>query len=128
VSEEITEYIVRELGRHRKENNIIFAVAKWANLDWGQAKELVEEVKITQSARIARRQSPLLLVLGIGTMIGGVVLSVSVAFGTLSGVIIFLPALPIPYLGNAVFFLTGLAMIAGAAWGLGRLVLDVTGS
>ncbi|MBE9506695.1 MAG: hypothetical protein IMY86_01480 [Chloroflexi bacterium] len=128
MSEEITEYIVRELGRHRKENNIIFAVAKRANLDWGQAKELVEEVKITQSARIARRQSPLLLVLGIGTMIGGVVLSVSVAFGTLSGVIIFLPALPIPYLGNAVLFLTGLAMIAGAAWGLGRLVLDVTGS
>ena len=127
MSEEIVEYIVKELGRHRKESDLIFAVAQRADLDWNDAKELVEDVKLAQGTRIARRQSLLLLVVGIGTLLGGLALTTWVVLETLNGTIIFLFDLPIPYSGNLVYFCTGLAMIAGSAWGLGRVVLDVVG-
>ena len=127
MGEEIKEYIVKELGRHYKESDVIFAEAQRAGLNWNEAKELVEEVKFTAGARIARRQSPLLLLVGIGTMIGGLLLSGFILLETLNGTIIFLLNMPIPYLGNLVYFSVGLAMIGGAAWGTGRAILDAIG-
>jgi hypothetical protein len=125
MDEEIMEYIVRELGRHRPENDIIFTLAQREDLNWDEARRLVQDVKFHQSSRVARRQSPLLLVVSVGTLIGGLALSGGVAFATLDGFIIFLPSLPIPYLGNLVYFLTGLAMVAGAVIGLYRLIREM---
>jgi hypothetical protein len=124
VGQEITEYIVRELGRHRPEDEVIFAVARRENLNWDEAQRLVQDVKFNQRGRVARRQSLLLLTVGVGTIIGGLALSGYVAVATLDGLIIFLPGVMIPYLGNVVYFLTGLAMIAGSAYGMGRVLSD----
>ena len=127
MSEELREFVVKELGRHHKENDVIFAVARRADLNWNEAKDLVEDVKLSQGTRIARRQSPLLLLVGIGTMIGGLLLSGFILVETLNGAIIIFLNLPIPYLGNLVYFCLGLAMIGGAAWGTGRAILDAIG-
>lgn len=124
MGEEIAEYIVRELGRHRPEDEVIFAVARRENLNWDEAQRLVQDVKFKQRGRVARRQSPLLLTVGVGTIIGGLALSGYVVVATLDGLIILLPGVMIPYLGNVVYFLTGLAMIAGSAYGMGRVLSD----
>lgn len=127
MDEKLGEYVVRELGRHHKESDIVFAVAKRSNLNWNEAQQLVDEIKATHGTRIARRQSPLLVGIGLVTAVAGLFLTISTLIDTLNGVIIFLLDLPIPYLGNVVYLGTGLAMVAGAAWGLGQVVVDVIG-
>jgi hypothetical protein len=43
---------------------------------------------------------------------------------TLEGFAIFFLSLPIPYAGNVVYFVTGLGMMVGGAYGTGPIVLD----
>ena len=43
---------------------------------------------------------------------------------TVMGMSIFFLSLPIPYSGNVIYFVTGLGMMAGAAWGTGSAMLE----
>ena len=56
--------------------------------------------------------------MGIGLVLAGLILSVFIIYETLQGVIIFFLRLPIPYLGNATYFLAGIGMIAGGLRGM----------
>jgi hypothetical protein len=125
MNEEITEYIIRELGRHRPENDIVRNVACCANVSWDEARRLVAEVKAKHRGRVVRRQSPVLLALGVATFIGGFFLSMGMVLATLGGAVVFFINVPVPYLGNMVYFVTGLGMMAGGAWGLGPVVLEL---
>jgi hypothetical protein len=125
MSQETSKYIVRELGRHRAENEIILVVTQRENLSWEEARQLVENVKVERRGSIARRQSPLLIAIGVATFIVGIGLSMAIAWATIDGGIIFFLNLPIPYLGNIVYFVTGLGMMIGSAYGLGPIVLDL---
>ena len=127
MSDDLTEFIVSELGKHKPENDVVFAVAQRGNLSWNEAHRLVQEVKTERRTHIARRQSPLLLIVALVTAIAGAGLAGYAAFATLDGVIIFFLSLPIPYLGNAVYFVIGVAMLIGAAVGLGQMIPDLLG-
>jgi hypothetical protein len=125
IDDDVREYVVKELGRHRGEKDVIFAVARHEGLDWRRAEALVEEVKSSEHTRIARRQSPLLVILGVGTLLGGLGLvgfSFSYVFGMgVDKAIALLVVNP----GVVAYFVTGLGMIAGSIIGLGRVLSDV---
>ncbi len=116
-----------ELGQHKPEDDVIFAVAQRGNMNWDEASRFVQQVQTERRTEIARRQSPLILIVALVTAIGGAGLAGYVASATLNGVIIFFLDLPIPYLGNLVYFVIGMAMVIGAAVGLGEMVSDLLG-
>jgi hypothetical protein len=124
VRDKTVEYVVRELGRHRPENDIIRTVVYLEDTSWEEAKRIVAEVKARYRGRIVRRQSPLLVAIGVATSIGGFALCVGMVIATLEGFSFFLLSIPIPYLGNVVYFVTGLGMMVGGAYGTGPVVWD----
>ena len=119
---ETTEFVVRELGKHRSRDDIIQALCEQGGFDWYRAKEFVQRVESEHGSRIAVRQSPLLIIIGLGTLLAGLALSAWVTWETLRGTIIFFFSMPIPYLGNAVYFITGLGMIAGSIAGMWKTI------
>jgi hypothetical protein len=121
--EETIKYVVKRLGQHHSENDIIRVVVHLEDVNWNDAQHMVAEIKNRYKGQITRRQSPLLVVIGIVTFIGGCALSLSMVVATLAGFSIFLT--PIPYSGNVVYFLTGLGMMAGAAYGIGPVLWDM---
>jgi len=115
---EATEFVVRELGKHRSQDDIIRALCEQAGFNWKQAQQFVKRVEAEHGNRIAMRRSPILVIIGLGTLLIGVGLTLWVTLETLQGTIIFFISMPIPYLGNLVYFITGLGMIAGGIAGL----------
>ncbi|HET7011736.1 MAG TPA: hypothetical protein VFI11_13250 [Anaerolineales bacterium] len=121
----LTEAVVRDLARHRGRNDIILSICNTTGMDWKQAEAFVQQVERTQRKRIAGRQAPLLLVLAGMSIVGGFSTVVAMVDAALSGTILFLPGLPIPYLGNVVYFGLGVLAIAGGLLGVWRLTRDM---
>jgi hypothetical protein len=122
--EKTVEYIVKELGRHRTENDIIRTVIHLEDVSWEEAKRMVAAVKVRCRGRIARRQSPVLVAIGMVTFLGGAALTAGMVIATLMGINLFFLSVPIPYSGNVVYLVTGVGMMAGAAWGSGSAMLE----
>ena len=122
--ERTVKYIVKELGQHRPENDIVRTVVYLEDVSWEEANRIVADVKIRYQGRIVRRRSPLLVAVGLVTFIGGLALSVGMIIATLEGVVLFFFSMPVPYSGNIGFFLIGLGMMAGSAFGTGSAILD----
>src|SRR6185436_17574106 len=116
--DEAVEFAIRELGRHQQRNEIIRQLCENAQMTWPNAEIFLKKVELEHKQKIAVRQSPLIATLGGLTMIPGLALALSIVVATLQGYIILFLTLPIPYLGNVVYFLTGLAMIAGGLRGM----------
>jgi hypothetical protein len=121
----LTESVVRDLARHRSRNDIILSICGSTGMDWKQAEAFVQEVERTNRQRIAGRQAPLLLILAGVSIVGGFSTVVAMVAATLDGTMIFLPSLPIPYLGNLVYFSLGVLGIAGGLLGAIRLTRDL---
>ncbi|HSB01269.1 MAG TPA: hypothetical protein VLE49_11500 [Anaerolineales bacterium] len=116
--QQATEFVIRELGKHHQRNDIIQRLCETGGINWAAAEKFVQQVEAENSSKIALRQSPLITLIGIGTVIGGLGLMVWIVMATLSGIIIYFLSFPIPYLGNITYFFTGLAMLAGGIWGM----------
>jgi hypothetical protein len=121
----LTETVVRDLARHRGRNDIILHICNTTGMDWKQAEAFVQQVERTQGQRIAGRQAPLLLILAGIAIVGGFSTVVAMVGATLDGAVIFLPSLPIPYLGNAVYFGLGVLGVGGGLLGLVKLTGDL---
>jgi hypothetical protein len=94
-------------------------------MDWKQAEAFLRQVEQSNRQKIAGRQAPLLLLLAGLALIGGFSAVIAMADATIRGTIIFLPTLPIPYLGNAFYFSLGILGIAGGLLGLVRLLREM---
>lgn len=70
-------FVVNELGKHRDRNDILVTLCHELNVDWNQAEKFLKDVETTQGQTIARKQSPLLIVLGLSVLIGGLGLTVN---------------------------------------------------
>jgi hypothetical protein len=123
--DETVKYVVGELGKHRPENDIIRTVVYLEDVSWEDAKRIVAEIKVRCRGQIVRRQSPVLIAVGIVTFIAGFILSAGMVVATLQGFSIFFLSMPIPYSGNVTYFVTGLGMMAGGAYGTGPVLLDL---
>ncbi len=118
--EAATAFIIRELGRHRSRNDIIQTLCVQINITWSEAEQLVQEVEAQHGRDIAVRQSPILILLGVGTIVVGIglVCYSSLYFANFVQLEMLQELLG---LRSAYFmigtFLTGLAMIAGGIVG-----------
>ena len=121
----LSEAVVRDLSRHRSRNDIVLDVCNSTGMDWRQAEAFVQQVEQSNRQMIAGRQAPLLLILAGIAIIGGLSTAVGTAVATLAGTIMFFPAVPIPYLGNVVYFFLGALGVAGGLLGLVRLLAQL---
>ena len=120
----LVDYVIKELGGHGDQNELIRQVCERGGMSWQQAEAFVLRVAAEHEHLIARRRSPLLLTLGVLTLIGGGVLTL------LSGYSLFAyysfwagdPSAttgPVLSLQNAVYGVgVGLAMLLGGAAGV----------
>jgi hypothetical protein len=120
---EARAYAVRELGKHRNPKDVIFELCNEHGVDWKVAEALVRDVQIYDEKQIARKQSPLLIIFGLGALIGGFVLTAAAAYLIWESLFMDTDT-QLLFIENtyAVFILmaTGMAMIAGGVIGFRR--------
>jgi hypothetical protein len=123
----IVDFVVREFGRHRSRDEIIRALSQDHRLAWDEAQELMTKVERQHRTKIARRQSPFFIFLGVATLIGGLVLAgrgifvlYALFFATTEGV----ARIPNPRAVGIIIaqMFTGIAMVAGSTLGLGQTI------
>ncbi len=121
MSEDLDRRIADGLANYRDRNEIIQMVCEQAGVNWARAEQLVKQVELERAHTIARKQSPLLILLSTVTMLAGigvVYYSVSTLLQIFHGdLLMIVLGLGIAYtpLTLGVF---GLAMFAGGLIGL----------
>ncbi len=78
--EEITSYVINALGKHHSQNDIIQYLCEHEGMAWPDAEKLVRQIEVKHGSDIHARQSPLLIVLGILGIIGGILLILYCAY------------------------------------------------
>lgn len=71
MNEELTTLIVSELVKHHDRKEIIRKVCEQSGLNWREAEQLLVLVEAQNRRTIAARQSPLLFLLSVGTLLLG---------------------------------------------------------
>ena len=79
--EEITPYVIKALGRNRSQNDIVQYLCENANITWPEAEKLVRQIQVRHGSEISSRQSPLIIAIGIMSLLTGVLL---IAYGLYS--------------------------------------------
>ncbi len=118
--DEREELVVKGLAGYRSQNDIIMELCQKYGMQWDEANRFVALVREENRDKISSKQNVFLKAMSIFFMAGGAMLSLGILIATLSGVIIFFLRLPIPYLGNVVFFFLGAAIVVGGARGLAQ--------
>ncbi len=70
-NDQATAFIITELGKHRNRNDILMTLCREMNINWPEAERLLKLVETQHGRSIARRQSPILILLGAGILIVG---------------------------------------------------------
>lgn len=73
-SSELTDLIVNRLSKSDSVNEIITDLCIHHNMDWQEAKSLVESIRQDHSTIIAKRQFPLMTIIALGFFLGGIAL------------------------------------------------------
>ena len=123
--QEATDFVIRELGKHHQRNDIIQKLCEAGEINWRDAEKFVRGVEADNRSAIALKQSPLITLIGLGTIIFGLGLTFWIVTATLQGYIIFFLSFPVPYLGNIFYFFTGMAMIIGGVWGMWDTIVRI---
>jgi hypothetical protein len=72
MNEELTNLIIKKLGKHHDRNDIIRMVCEQSTLSWTEAESLIEQVTAEHGSMIAGRQRPFLILVSVGTLILGI--------------------------------------------------------
>ena len=126
--QESTDFVIRELGKHHQRNEIIQKLCETNGINWKDAERFIQNVEAENANKIAIKQSPLVTIIGIGTIIAGLTTAIGIVVLTMQGYIIFFLSFPIPYLGNIFYFAVGLAMITGGLRGIWDTILRIWNS
>ncbi len=118
----ITKKIIRDLAKHRSRNTIITELCEYSSLPREDAERLVTRIEKEYAREINSQQKPFFILLGSAMALGGFLLSGYMVHATISGVIFFFLRLPVPYLGNAVFFILGILGLIGGSRGITRIL------
>jgi hypothetical protein len=116
----LSEAVIRELSRHRSRNDIILDLCKASGMQWDAAVRFVHQIEINQHGTIVARQRPVLVLFAAAFILGGAAASIGMVAATLDGRVIFFLTLPVPYLGNIVYFALGVLAVIGGVVGLRR--------
>ena len=126
--EQAKEFVIRELGRNLPKNEVIRELCEQSGMNWTEATEFIEQVEFDHESEIALKQSPIIVFLGSMFLLGGLILTGTIAVMTFQGYVIFLLKLPIPYLGNIVYFVTGVGLITGGLRGMWDTLMRIWNS
>ncbi len=124
VDEGIKAQIIKDLARHHTKNHIITELCESTGMNWVDAESLVNDIEQENSLEIYSRQKPFLLILGFTIALGGLMLSGFMIYETLTGLIIYVGMVPVPYLGNLIFLGLGLGMVIGGTRGVIKTLSD----
>ena len=58
--QEATDFVIRELGKHRQRNDIIQKLCEDVGMNWSQAEKFMRQVEAENKSAIALKQSPLI--------------------------------------------------------------------
>jgi len=72
MNEELTNLIIKKLGKHHDHNEIIRVICEQSTLSWTEAERLIEQVTTEHGSMIAGRQRPFLILVSAGTLILGI--------------------------------------------------------
>jgi hypothetical protein len=72
MNEELTNLIIKELGKHHERKELTRKVCEQSGLNWKEAEQLIALVETQHKRTIAGRQTPVLLFLSIGTLLLGI--------------------------------------------------------
>lgn len=114
--QELTDFVIREIGRHRRHSDVVAEVCERAGMEWREAQKFVYQVAYDHRKRVAARQSPLVLIIGGAFVVGGLGLALGGAVVTIRGVNLYYEG--IPYVGNVLGVGLGILLVAGGALGL----------
>jgi ABC-type uncharacterized transport system involved in gliding motility auxiliary subunit len=117
ITQENTAFVINELGKHRNRNDLIMALCEKTGGSWNEMQRFVQQVESQNRQKITARQSPILIMIGAITVIGGLGLLVYTVIRTMNGYAWGLPGMPIPYLGNLTYAATSLGMLGGGTLG-----------
>jgi len=122
-SEALVQFVISQLGRHHSRNDIVHKLCEQEGWPWKQAERFVRQVEIQHHHKIAARQSPIIIFLGVGSLITGTIIAIFTGV-TLVGWV-GNPSMANPgqvenmaYYGVA--FVTGLGMVIGGIAGIWR--------
>ncbi len=116
--QQATEFIIRELGKHRGHDEIIHEICEQTGWPWKKVRHFVRRVEVQHQDQIVTRQSPLLILMGVSSIIVGLFLVSFIVYAYMSGAYSDLEARP----PNPFFALVGLGMIIGGIAGIWRTV------
>jgi hypothetical protein len=119
--DDTTKKIIRSLAKHQPRNKIITELCEYSGLNWDEAESLLNEIEKNHATEIYSRQRPFYILLGSALALGGLLLSIYMLYASFNGLVFFLLRLPIPYLGNAVFFILGILVFIGGLKGVVRI-------
>jgi len=117
ITQENTAFVINELGKHRNRNDLIMALCEKTGGSWNEMQRFVQQVESQNRQKITARQSPILIMIGVTTIVMGLLLTVYMAIETWHGSNYFLIGTPIPYSGNVFYGVTGLGMLGGGTLG-----------
>jgi hypothetical protein len=109
--QEATEFVIRELGKHRSRDDIVREICAQTNWPWKQVQHFVQRIEVQHEDQITGRQMPLLIALGAGTVVVGFLLIVFTIYGNLSGEGV-----------NPFYALLGMGMLVGGSAGIWQAV------
>jgi hypothetical protein len=128
MNDELTAFIIKELGRHRDRNHITQRVCEQGGLNWKQAEQLIVLIEAKHKRAVTVQQAPLLLFLSIGTLLLGIGLvgfNLQILFAVFQedvfGQILSLQSNAYRFIG----LLTGLGMTVGGLVGLWKSFGDI---
>lgn len=128
MNEELTNLIIKKLGKHHDRNDIIRMVCEQSTLSWTEAGNLIEQVEAEHESMIAGRQRPFLILVSVGTLILGI------------GLLFYNSQFFIGFFQRGIFeqflslqggdyrvigLITGLGMAVGGLLGLGKSLLPL---
>jgi hypothetical protein len=72
MEEELSRFVIRELGQHVGRSELIFQITERSGMAWPEAEAFVRRIEGQHKKSITKRQSPILIVVGIGTVLAGI--------------------------------------------------------
>jgi hypothetical protein len=111
--QEAVEFVIHQLGRQHNHDSIIRTLCEKEEWTWQEARHFVQRVAIEHHDKIAARQTPLFIMLGVGSIVAGVAMTAYGIYFILNGEISELS------LGLAI---TGPAMVVGGIAGIWRTI------
>ncbi|NUM44621.1 MAG: hypothetical protein HUU38_07925 [Anaerolineales bacterium] len=112
----LTDFVIRELGKHRRRSDVVMDVCERTGMDWPTAQKFVYQVEFDNRKVVAARQSPLAVIFGAAFVLGGFALALVSVIATAQGISIHYRG--IPYVGNMAGLVFGVLLIAGGVLGL----------